>query len=144
MRMARWAAVVLLFAGSVHADCIGLPARTLNGWKSMSGWTLPGDMFAVSYVCSGEKRKIVVERFMSRMAPEVHYVSDIDVPPLVTGEILLERAQCTREDKLDGYLVPFGNFAKSGVARVRHAWRIEIPSGRILPVDVSTVRCRRR
>lgn len=144
MRFSKWGAAALLLAASAHADCIGEPSRTMKSWKSLSGWTLPGDMFAVGYLCSSEHRKIVVERYMSRMAPEVHYVSDIDVPALARGEILLERAECTRDNKPDAYLVPFGKYAKNGVARVRHAWRVEVPSGRIVPVDVKTMRCRRR
>lgn len=136
-----FALVVMLVASGAMADCIGHPSDTLKGWKSISKWTLPGDVFGVAYVCSGENRKIVVERFTSRTGSDVNYVSDVPLPKLSRGELLIAGCRCTRDGTADPYIVPFGMFAKNGVAHVRHAWRVEMPVGRILPVDAGSVHC---
>ncbi len=136
-----FAFVVMLVASCAMADCIGHPSDTLKGWKAISKWTLPGDVFGVAYVCSGENRKIVVERFTSRTGSDVNYVSDVALPKLSRGELLIGGGRCTRDGTADPYLVPFGMYARNGAWHVRHAWRVELPTGRILPVNPGSVHC---
>jgi hypothetical protein len=137
--------VVLLFivvAASAHAECIGQRSQTMRGWKSIAAWTLPGDTFGIAYLCSPQNpnRKIVVERFTSRFAPDVRYVSDVTLPKLNIGEMLIEGADCTHDGVADAFVIPFGNFTKKAV-HVQHAWRVEVPTGRILTVEAKSVRC---
>ena len=136
------AIVLLLFATTVRAECIGRPSETMRGWKSIAAWTLPGDTFGVAYLCSPQtpSRKIVVQRYTSRFAPDVRYVSDITLPKLNLGEMLIANADCTRDGASDAFVVPFGNFTKGGV-RVQHAWRVELPTGRITTIEAKSVRC---
>ena len=131
----------LLLAAAI---CIGRPSPTLRGWKEISNRTLPGDQFAVAYVCSGADRRIVVERFANRFSPEARYVADATLPKLVPGEVLLEGKQCTLDGKADPYIVPFGAYTKTGASLVRHAWRVELPSASIVSVNALSVKCEAR
>ena len=138
----RMTVLVLLFATTARAECIGRPSETMRGWKSIAAWTLPGDTFGVAYLCTpqNQNRKIVVQRYTSRFAPDVRYVSDITLPKLNLGEMLIANADCTRDGAADAFVVPFGNFTKNAV-HVQHAWRIEVPSGRITTIEAKSVRC---
>ena len=123
------------------AVCIGRPSPTLRGWNEISSWTLPGDQFGVVYACAGANRKIVLERFASRTDPEARFVSDLLLPKLTRGEVLIERGQCTSDGTVDPYIVPFGTYSSSGRARVRHAWRVDLTSGNIVSVNAPSVKC---
>ena len=81
----------------------------------------------------------LVERNASGV-PSWRWVSDLNVK-LQKGEDLIEGAECTRNGEDDAVLVPFGMITKDGVVRVLHAWRIVLPSGRILHVKTGTVKC---
>ena len=134
-------AVAMSVAVVAKADCVGRPSLTLRGWKMISAWTLPGDLYGVTYACSDANRKLIVERFASRTTPDVRYVSDIEMPKLPRGEILIGGGDCTLGGAQDPYLIPFGMYTAKGVPRVKHAWRVELPNGTIRAVDASSVRC---
>jgi hypothetical protein len=118
-----------------------------RGWNEIAGWMLPdieGRNYGASYICSGTKRKIVVMQLMDRTPqglPVWRYISELTLPKFGRGEDILENGVCTRDGKDDEFLVPFGTFSKDGQAHVRHAWRIELPSGKIHLVDISRVKC---
>jgi len=129
------------------SDCgLAHPFEVLEGWNEIAGWTLPGadgHEYAASYACQGSNRKIVVLQLVERNAsgvPSWRWVSDMNVK-LQKGEDLIEGAVCTRNGEDDALLVPFGMITKDGVVRILHAWRIELPSGRILPVKTASVKC---
>lgn len=123
------------------------PFELRRGWNEIAGWTLPtidDREYGASYICSGTKRKIVVMQLLDRTPqglPAWRVVSEITLPKFARGEDILQGGECTRDGKDDPLIVPFGTFSDDGTPRVGHAWRIELPSGKIVPVDVSHVAC---
>ena len=130
-------AVVLAIPAYAASDCsLAHPFEVLEGWNEIAGWTLPdagGHEYAASFACQGSNRKIVV-------LPSWRWVADLNVK-LQKGEDLIEGAECMRKGEDDALLVPFGMITKDGVVRILHAWRIELPSGKIRPVKTASVKC---
>jgi hypothetical protein len=148
MRIAPLVVAVLLAVPAHGASECGLahPFDVLEGWNEIAGWTLPdagGHEYAASYACQGSNRKIVVLQLVERNAsgvPSWRWVSDLNLKPQ-KGEDLIEGAECMRNGEDDALLVPFGMITKDGVVRILHAWRIELPSGKIRPVKTASVKC---
>ena len=140
------AAVLAQPADVAHCE-LAHPFELRRGWNELAGWMLPnidGRQYGASYICSGTKRKIVVMQLMDRTPqglPVWRYISELTLPKFGRGEDMLQGGECTRHGKDDEFLVAFGTFSKDGQPHVRHAWRIELPSGKILPVDVWRVKC---
>ena len=147
MRIACLLIAIAALPAYAASDCgLAHPFDVLEGWNELAGWTLPdadGHEYAASYACQGSNRKIVVLQLVERNAsgvPSWRWVSDMNVK-LQKGEDLIEGAVCTRNGEDDALLVPFGMITKDGVVRILHAWRIELPSGKILPVKTASVKC---
>jgi hypothetical protein len=140
------AAVLAQSADVAHCE-MARPFEQRRGWNEIVGWMLPntdGRDYGASYICSGTKRKIVVMQLMDRTPqglPVWRYISELTLPKFERGEDILEGGMCTRDGKDDEFLVPFGTLSKDGQPHLRHVWRIELPSGKILPVNVSRVKC---